>query len=151
GCSRQRPVAIFLTMRIGCSRTSSTICASNMSRPRRSSLALALFFWAAGSAACRWKQVDEQRAPAQSGEAPPSFAVLVKRVMPAVVGVYTTTRDLEQSLGSGVIIDRDGQVLTNSHVIAERGEIQVRFHDGHRAPAHLIGRDEDTDLALLKI
>src|SRR5262245_4398435 len=117
-------------MRIGCSRTSFTTCASSMSRLPRSSLALVLLL--AGASGCRWKQADEERAPAQGGESPPSFAALVKRVMPAVVGVYTTTRDLEQSLGSGVIIDRDGQVLTNSHVIAERGEIQVRFHDGHR-------------------
>src|SRR5207245_2668896 len=124
----------FLTMRIVCSRTSFTTCASSMSRRPRNRVVpglLALAMLGAAGGGCRWKQDDEQRAPARGGEAPLSFAQLVKRVMPAVVGVYTTTREMEQSLGSGVIIDRDGDVLTNSHVIAERGEIQVRFYDGH--------------------
>ena len=105
-----------------------------------------------GASGCRWKQADDQVTPVHGGEGPPpSFASLVKRVMPTVVGVSTTTRELEQSLGSGVIIDEDGRVLTNSHVIAERGDISVRFFDGHKAPARVIGRDEETDVALLRI
>ncbi len=55
------------------------------------------------------------------------------------------------SLGSGFVIDPDGLVVTNNHVIAEADEITVAFADGKEYSAELIGRDQQTDLALLKI
>jgi len=55
------------------------------------------------------------------------------------------------SLGSGFVIDPEGFVVTNNHVIAEADEITVQFADGHDYEAVLIGRDQQTDLALLKI
>ena len=55
------------------------------------------------------------------------------------------------SLGSGFIIDADGYVVTNNHVIADADEITVILHDDTRHKAKLIGRDAKTDLALLKI
>ena len=55
------------------------------------------------------------------------------------------------SLGSGFVIDSSGLVVTNNHVIAEAEEISVRFPDGKRFKAELVGRDPKTDLALLKI
>ncbi len=55
------------------------------------------------------------------------------------------------SLGSGFIIDPDGYVVTNNHVIAEADEINVIMSDESEFPATLIGRDPKTDLALLKI
>ena len=55
------------------------------------------------------------------------------------------------SLGSGFVVDPDGFVVTNNHVIAEADEITVQFADGHDYEAELIGRDQQTDLALLKI
>jgi serine protease DegS len=58
---------------------------------------------------------------------------------------------LEQSLGSGVIVDSAGQVVTNHHVIADAAAIRVQLADGREADAQVIGRDPDTDLALLKI
>jgi serine protease Do len=115
-----------------------------------SAAALVLLGALALAPGCRWKDDNPQPAPLVEGT-PPSFAPLVRRVLPSVVGVYTTTRDLEQSLGSGVIIDSDGHVLTNEHVVGERGDIKVRFYDGHRADARLIGRDAETDVALLAV
>ena len=56
-----------------------------------------------------------------------------------------------QSLGSGFVIDPDGYVVTNNHVIEGADEIEVNFVDGRSLPAELIGRDAETDLALLKI
>jgi Do/DeqQ family serine protease len=57
-----------------------------------------------------------------------------------------------QSLGSGVIVSADGYVLTNSHVINEgRGEVTVTLPDRREVPAEIIGVDEATDLAVLKI
>ncbi|HEX5305421.1 MAG TPA: trypsin-like peptidase domain-containing protein [Dyella sp.] len=57
----------------------------------------------------------------------------------------------EQSLGSGVIVNADGYVLTNNHVIANADDIQVLLYDGRVARAKLVGADQETDLAVLKI
>lgn len=56
-----------------------------------------------------------------------------------------------QSLGSGFVIDAEGYVITNNHVIDGADEIKVIFADGESLPAELIGRDSKTDLAVLKI
>ncbi|MEX2649716.1 MAG: DegQ family serine endoprotease [Alphaproteobacteria bacterium] len=55
------------------------------------------------------------------------------------------------SLGSGFIIDGAGFVVTNNHVIAEADEITVVLHDGTELAAEVVGRDDKTDLALLKV
>jgi serine protease DegS/serine protease DegQ len=62
-----------------------------------------------------------------------------------------TVKRREQNLGSGVIVSADGYVLTNNHVIANADDIQVLLYDGRVAKAKLIGADEETDLAVLKI
>lgn len=59
--------------------------------------------------------------------------------------------DTPQTQGSGVILWDDGHVLTNYHVVADAGEILVRLWDRREYPATLVGVDEPTDLALLKI
>ncbi len=56
-----------------------------------------------------------------------------------------------QSLGSGFVIDPEGFIVTNNHVIDEADEITVRFQDETQYKAKLVGRDSKTDLALLKI
>ena len=55
------------------------------------------------------------------------------------------------SLGSGFVIDPTGYIVTNNHVIAEADEITVRFHDDTELKATLVGSDDKTDLALLKV
>ncbi|TCT08340.1 serine protease Do [Tepidamorphus gemmatus] len=55
------------------------------------------------------------------------------------------------SLGSGFVIDPDGLVVTNNHVIAEADEIIVNFNDGTKLPAEVVGRDEKTDIAVLRV
>lgn len=113
------------------------------------------------------------------GSGPVSYADAVARAAPAVVNIYAnkvvaSQRRLvsvdpltqrmfggisvgppayrrEQSLGSGVIVSADGYVLTNNHVIARSNDIQVLLYDGRIATARLVGGDEDTDLAVLKI
>ncbi|MGH6899810.1 MAG: DegQ family serine endoprotease [Geminicoccaceae bacterium] len=57
----------------------------------------------------------------------------------------------QSSLGSGFVVDAEGYVVTNNHVIAEADEIQVVFSDDSTFEAELVGRDSKTDLALLKI
>jgi serine protease Do len=53
--------------------------------------------------------------------------------------------------GSGLIIDSDGYIITNNHVIGDATEIEVRFSDKTKLVAHVVGKDPDTDLALLKV
>jgi len=56
-----------------------------------------------------------------------------------------------QSLGSGFLIRQDGYIVTNNHVVDGASEIRVKISDGREFPAKVVGRDEKTDLALLKI
>ncbi len=88
------------------------------------------------------------------------YTRLTAAVMPAVVSI-ATTRNVqrapflppreEQSLGSGVIVSHEGHILTNHHVVAGVETIVVQLTDGRRLAAQLIGTDEVTDVAILKI
>ena len=96
-----------------------------------------------------------------------SFAPIVKEVMPSVVSISTKMAEQEQtsdvenslvfdtsghiSLGSGFIADENGYILTNRHVVEKSNEIKVTTFDGEDHIATLIGEDEITDIALLKI
>jgi serine protease Do len=61
-------------------------------------------------------------------------------------------RDLKQSsLGSGFIIDEDGLIVTNNHVVAEADQIKVKLYNNQEFDAKVIGRDPKTDIALIKI
>jgi len=57
----------------------------------------------------------------------------------------------QKSLGSGFILDRDGYVVTNNHVVENADEIKVKLANGQEFEAKVIGRDPKTDLALIKI
>ncbi|MQY28583.1 S1C family serine protease [Nocardia aurantia] len=84
-------------------------------------------------------------------------AKVADAVVPAVVSIRETVGD-NGALGSGVVIDGGGYIVTNNHVISMaatdksgRAKIQVTFSDGTRVPAKLVGRDPKTDLAVLKV
>src|SRR5215510_1469149 len=53
--------------------------------------------------------------------------------------------------GSGVVVDPDGHIVTNNHVIGDATEIEVRFSDKSKLVAQVVGKDQDTDLAVLKV
>jgi len=57
----------------------------------------------------------------------------------------------QRSLGSGFVVSDDGYILTNNHVVADADEIQVTFSENEKYEAKIIGRDEKTDIALIKI
>lgn len=84
--------------------------------------------------------------------------VTAQKILPSVVGIRaeekTTVNGItatNESSGSGVILSSDGYIITNHHVIAEHPVLRVIFHDGTEAEATLIGSDEYTDLALIKV
>ncbi len=103
-----------------------------------------------------------------------SYSEAVNATRPAVVSIYAkrvsnrrerpypverlfSTQDsgmrdrVERSLGSGVVIDSDGHIVTNHHVIVGASEIQVQLFDGRVTIAEVVGTDPDTDIALLRI
>jgi serine protease Do len=58
---------------------------------------------------------------------------------------------MKTALGSGVIVSQEGHIITNNHVVANMDQISVQLTDGRVEPAQLIGTDEQTDIAVLKI
>jgi 2-alkenal reductase len=76
-----------------------------------------------------------------------------QRADPAVVNVEVSVDNSDDidANGSGFIIDLDGHIVTNNHVIENAKEINVTFYDGATAPAKLIGRDDFSDLAVIKV
>jgi serine protease DegS len=88
----------------------------------------------------------ERRVVVQNGSGlPPQFAQLFGDVWPDY------RERLERSLGSGIIWDVHGHVVTNYHVIAQATQIKVQLKNGKSGTATLVGADPDTDLAVLKI
>ncbi len=75
---------------------------------------------------------------------------VIARVRPAVVQVTIVTASGE-GLGSGVILDSQGYIVTNNHVIAGAQRIQVTLYNGTSLPAQLVGSDPLDDLAVLKV
>jgi 2-alkenal reductase len=89
----------------------------------------------------------------------PSIADVVSQVVPAVVTVvnrhssdlrFGTTLDA-RILGSGIVIDRRGYIVTNYHVVKEAGELTVILTTGEALPASLVATDQSEDLALLRV
>jgi serine protease DegQ len=115
--------------------------------------------------------------PVVDGQPLPSLAPMLEKVTPAVVNINSKTRvkvrnpfmddpffrqffgmqnapreRIEQSLGSGVIIDSSkGYVVTNNHVVEGADDISVTLHDGRTLAAKLVGTDPDTDVAVIQI
>ena len=79
----------------------------------------------------------------------------VAKVKTAVVKIEIQKKQnnkrTEAGTGSGFLFSSDGYLFTNSHVVHNASQMQAKLHDGSQYPAHLIGQDADTDLAILKI
>lgn len=121
----------------------------------------------------------EKQVPVSATQMQLSFSPIVKRVAPAVVNVYASrvvqqqaspffndpffrqffgdqfggrpSQRVQQSLGSGVIIDPSGLIVTNLHVIANADEVKVALSDRREFPAEIILKDERWDIAVLRI
>ena len=87
-------------------------------------------------------------------EASTSLPDLIERVLPSVVEINTLANAggfQADGLGTGVVIDRDGHILTNNHVIDGASTVKVTFHDGATAEAEIIGVDPANDLAVIRV
>jgi S1-C subfamily serine protease len=87
-----------------------------------------------------------EAAPARGG----SVQAVVARSSPAVVKVTSGEEGAGGRLGSGFLVDRRGRILTNAHVLDGEADATVTFDDGTESPAEVLGRDESTDLAVLR-
>jgi Do/DeqQ family serine protease len=120
-------------------------------------------------------QVDNRVVPVSPSQITLSYAPIVKRVNPAVVNVYAARvienrnpmlddpifrrffgqgiprEQVQRSLGSGVIVDPSGLVVTNNHVIENMSEVKVSLSDKREFEAELVLKDPRTDLAVLRL
>jgi Do/DeqQ family serine protease len=117
---------------------------------------------------------QQRQVPTSAAQLQLSFAPIVQHVAPAVVNVYAQhvvannnpfladpffrqffggmpRQQIERSLGSGVIVDSSGLVVTNYHVIADASEIKVALADKREFDADIVLKDERGDLAVLRI
>ncbi len=145
-------------MRSIASGTRRGVRAARRSRSFLSALAFGLFLWLPVA-------TTESVAQADTGglhlleELQGVITDLAERVKPSVVSVGAIRP--KDSLGdrppntpgsgSGVIIDQDGHIITNNHVVSDASEVEVRLSDKTKFIAQVIGKDPDTDLAILKI
>jgi len=86
---------------------------------------------------------------------PGSISDIADRVLPAVVSIEVTFGDLGGT-GSGVVVEEDGYILTNNHVVSGAADnpdstLRVVFADSSSSPARIVGRDPLSDLAVLKV
>jgi putative serine protease PepD len=86
---------------------------------------------------------------------PGSISDIANRVLPAVVSIEVSFGDLGGT-GSGVVVEEDGYILTNNHVVSGAADnpdstLRVVFSDSSSSPARIVGRDPLSDLAVLKV
>lgn len=89
-------------------------------------------------------------APYQANEEELSLGTLYQEHVQSVVSINTAS-DFTGGTGSGFVIDLEGHIVTNNHVVEEASYIEVTFFDGTIITAELVGRDPDSDLAVIKV
>jgi len=142
--------------------------------PQLSVLSIIVVAIVSCSAPLAGANAQDRRVPSSAAEIQLSFAPVVKRVAPAVVNVYAARvienrspfmndplfrqffgavprEQVQRSLGSGVIVDPTGLIVTNYHVIEGASEVKVALADKREFDAQIVLKDERSDLAVLRI
>jgi putative serine protease PepD len=94
-----------------------------------------------------------QAGPESVDRAPDSVAGIAARALPSVVTLHVSG-DTEQGTGTGFVLDEQGHILTNNHVVdpaGTSGDISITFSGGETARATLVGKDSGYDLAVVKV
>lgn len=94
--------------------------------------------------------------PGESSIPPEQLSELYSSISPGIVNIITFPTNapagsLPLGQGSGFVMDMEGHIITNQHVVAEGGDIEVDFPSGLKAWAELVGTDPDSDLAVLRV
>jgi S1-C subfamily serine protease len=89
-------------------------------------------------------------APSNTGDIGATREAVAAKVRPAVVQINAVTAQ-GRGVGSGVIIDQRGYIVTNNHVVQQANQLQVMLSNGSRLPAQLVGASAPDDLAVLKV
>jgi S1-C subfamily serine protease len=106
------------------------------------------------------RQGASPRPTAGLAPAPPgSVAAIVEAIRPSVVAIQTESVRLDiflepvpaEGAGTGIILDGEGHILTNSHVLSGARSITAVFSDGRQLSASVVGQDSSSDLAVLKV
>jgi 2-alkenal reductase len=112
-----------------------------------------------GSSQARALDSDAPENPTAAVEAlqelvPGSLVELRNLVNPGVVNIRVYIQQRGQTgraAGSGFVFDEEGHIITNNHVVAQAGQVTIIYHDGTEAHAEVVGTDDDSDLAVLKV
>lgn len=105
-----------------------------------------------------YRQNSQSPPPVTAGSESPVIKI-AETVSPAVVGIsnrvnvstFFAHQRVEKGAGSGVIFDKEGYIVTNYHVIKDADQLVVTLHDGKQVPGKVVGFDQRTDLAVVKI
>src|SRR5439155_11140294 len=92
------------------------------------------------------KDVAPLKQPAAASSVQAAFIRVVKAVSPSVVQIENSA-----GLGSGIVLDRQGDIVTNAHVVGTATKFTVTFADGHQASGTLVGKFVPGDLAVVKV
>lgn len=98
---------------------------------------------------------DTQQQAVTESEAESLFTRIYEEVSPSVVAISVTGTSASGAAfagaGSGFVIDKEGHIVTNNHVVANATSIEVDFRDGILARGQIVGTDPDSDLAVIKV
>jgi S1-C subfamily serine protease len=89
--------------------------------------------------------------PASGGGTDSAIPALFQQVNPGVVAVYAYKDDGSGGLGTGFVVDTEGHIVTNLHVVQNEPNIEVDFPSGLVVPGTVIGQDPDSDIAVIKV
>ncbi len=79
------------------------------------------------------------------------LVAIYEQINPGVVAIITYSRDTSIGQGSGFVVDKEGHILTNYHVIENAEYLEVVFSSGYRAAGEVVGTDLDSDIAVVKV
>jgi len=154
------PVLVFMLSAIGCSAVSTVTLPTSEPAPAATETVLAATPTPAVIVTAASVTIAPAAAPLATSDFSNAIRLVAQKVKPAVVQItneqievdqFNQPFDIPAGVGSGVIYDNQGHILTNNHVVEGAQKLLVALPDGRSFQAKLIGRDPVTDLAVVQI